>query len=65
MRAGTRLSYLGVDYVQVTGSAATVTVSGGEVTATGASGNSYRVFAPGRGQRRRRQRHCSDLLPLR
>jgi hypothetical protein len=46
LRAGTTLAATGVDYVTVTGSASTVTVSGGEVAATGAAGNAYRVFAP-------------------
>lgn len=46
LRRGTRLAAYGVDYVQVTGSAATVTVSGSVITATGPAGNAYRVFAP-------------------
>ncbi len=46
IRRGTRLQSGGRDYVRVTGTAATVTVSGGEVRATGSTGNRYRVFAP-------------------
>jgi hypothetical protein len=46
VRGGTRLASDGRDYVTVTGTAATVTVSGNEVSATGAATNTYRVFAP-------------------
>jgi hypothetical protein len=43
---GTALSSQGRDYVTVTGSAATVALSGNHVQATGAAANTYRVFAP-------------------
>jgi len=46
IRRGTRLQSGGREYVRVTGTAATVIVSGGEVRATGSAGNRYRVFAP-------------------
>jgi len=46
IREGTRLSSGGRDYISVTGTAATVTVSGDEVQAAGNSDNTYRVFAP-------------------
>jgi hypothetical protein len=46
VRHGTRLESAGRDYVSVTGAAATVTVSGREVSATGSPENRYRVFAP-------------------
>lgn len=46
LRGGTRLAGEGREYVRVTGRPATVTVSGSVATATGASGNRYRVFAP-------------------
>ncbi|MGH2943971.1 MAG: hypothetical protein ACRDLN_14485, partial [Solirubrobacteraceae bacterium] len=46
IRGGTRLQSAGRDYVGVTGTAATVTVSGGAVSATGSAENLYRVFAP-------------------
>ena len=51
LRAGTRLSAYGVDYVRVTGSEARVAVSGDRIQADGAAGNGYRVFAPGAIQR--------------
>jgi hypothetical protein len=46
LAAGTTLRAAGRDYVVVTGSAATVVVSGAKVIATGPAGNSYRVYAP-------------------
>ena len=46
VRSGTRLSGAGRDYVVVSGTAATVTVSGDQVRASGDSDNTYRVFAP-------------------
>jgi hypothetical protein len=46
LRGGTRLSDRGRDYVTVIGTAATVTVSGDEVRASGDAANSYRVLAP-------------------
>jgi hypothetical protein len=46
IRGGTRLSSGGRDYMSVSGTAATVTVSGDEVQAFGDSDNTYRVFAP-------------------
>jgi hypothetical protein len=46
IRRGTRLRSDGRDYVRVIGTPATVTASGGEVSATGSSANRYRVFAP-------------------
>ncbi|MGI9100711.1 MAG: hypothetical protein ACR2H2_19865 [Solirubrobacteraceae bacterium] len=46
IRGGTRLSGGGRDYVSVSGTAATVTVSGDQVQASGNSANTYRVFAP-------------------
>ncbi len=48
MRDGTRLVGETREYVKVNGRAATVTVSGGEVTAVGPAANRYRVFAPHR-----------------
>lgn len=48
LRGGTRLVGEGREYVRVLGSSATVTVSGGIAAATGATHNSYRVFAPSR-----------------
>jgi len=46
LRAGKRLSAYGRDYVTVTGSSATVAVSGDSVQANGAATNTYSVFAP-------------------
>jgi hypothetical protein len=46
IRGGTRLSSGGRQYISVSGTAATVTVSGDEVQAFGDSDNTYRVFAP-------------------
>lgn len=46
IQGGTRLSSEGRDYISVSGSAATVTVSGDQVQALGDSDNTYRVFAP-------------------
>jgi hypothetical protein len=46
IRDGTRLSDSGRQYVSVSGSAATVTVSGDQVGAAGDAANRYRVFAP-------------------
>jgi hypothetical protein len=46
IQGGTRLSSGGLEYISVTGTAATVTVSGDEVNAVGDSDNAYRVFAP-------------------
>jgi hypothetical protein len=46
MRDGRALSAYGRDYVTVSGSAATVTVSGAAAQATGPASNTYRVFAP-------------------
>jgi hypothetical protein len=46
MRGGTRLSSGGRDYISVSGTAATVAVSGDEVQAWGDGANVYRVFAP-------------------
>jgi hypothetical protein len=47
LRGGTLLSAFGKDYITVTGSAANVWVSGGQVNASGPAGNSYRIYAPG------------------
>ncbi|HUQ39851.1 MAG TPA: Ig-like domain-containing protein [Acidimicrobiales bacterium] len=50
-RAATQLTAYGRDYVRVTGTRATVTVSGGRIAATGgAPTNRYVVFAPGEAQ---------------
>jgi hypothetical protein len=46
IRGGTRLSSGARAYISVSGTAATVTVSGDEVQAFGDSDNTYRVFAP-------------------
>jgi hypothetical protein len=46
IQGGTRLSSAGRDYINVSGSAATVTVSGDQVQALGDDDNTYRVFAP-------------------
>ncbi len=46
LRDGTHLIGEGHEYVRVTGWAATVTISGSIVTATGPSGNRYRIYAP-------------------
>jgi hypothetical protein len=46
MRGGTRLADGSRQYVDVSGTAATVTVSGDEVAAAGDPANGYRVFAP-------------------
>jgi hypothetical protein len=46
IQRGTRLSSGRRDYISVSGSAATVTVSGDQVQASGSSENTYRVFAP-------------------
>lgn len=46
IRDGRSLSAYGRDYVTVTGSAATVVISGDTVQATGHATNGYRVFAP-------------------
>lgn len=46
LRDGRKLVAYGRDYVTVTGSAATVNVSGDAVQATGGATNAYRVFAP-------------------
>jgi hypothetical protein len=46
IRGGTRLFDGGIQYVEVSGTAATVTVSGDQVGAAGDAANRYRVFAP-------------------
>jgi hypothetical protein len=46
IRGGTQLSSDGREYISVSGTAATVTVSGDEVQALGDGDNVYRVFAP-------------------
>lgn len=46
LRAGTSLSAFGTNYITVTGTQATVTVSGSKASAVGAASNTYTVFAP-------------------
>jgi aspartate 1-decarboxylase len=46
IRGGTGLADGGRQYVSVSGTAATVTVSGDQVAAAGNAANRYRVFAP-------------------
>jgi hypothetical protein len=43
---GTTLSYAGITYIQVTGGAATVQVTGSSITANGPTGATYSVYAP-------------------
>jgi hypothetical protein len=47
LKGGTTLTIFGRNYVTVTGTAATVTVSGGAINAVGPAGNVYTVYAPG------------------
>lgn len=46
LHKGTLLAAYGVDHVRVTGGAASVSVSGGVIRATGPVGASYAVFSP-------------------